>query len=68
VASIANIFGDIAGEEVEDLPWVVRLILLPVLDGEKGLLTKKITFYHHGDSMHLKNFLVIQIKLHDSTE
>jgi hypothetical protein len=25
--------------KVEDLPWAVRHILLPVLDGEKGLVT-----------------------------
>jgi hypothetical protein len=57
----ANIFGVIVGDEVEDLPWVVRHRLPPILDGEKGLVTEKTAFFHHGDSTHLKNLLVIQI-------
>jgi hypothetical protein len=66
---VLKFFGVIVGDEVEYLPWVVRHRLLPVLDGEKGLVTEKTAiFFHHVDSTHLKNLLVIQIKLHDSTE
>jgi hypothetical protein len=51
----------VVGDEVENLPWVVRHKLLPVLDGEQGLVTEQTAIFHHGDSTHLKNLLVIQI-------
>jgi hypothetical protein len=68
VTSSVNIFYVVVGDEVEDLPCVVRHILLPVFYGEQGLVTEQTTILHHDNSTHLKNLLVIQIKLQDCTE
>jgi hypothetical protein len=57
VTSGANIFGAVVGDEVEDLPWAIRQILLPILDGEQGLMTKQTAIFHHGDSTHLNKLV-----------
>jgi len=61
VTSSANIFGIVVGDEVEDFPWEKRPSLLPALDGEQELVTRKRLNHSPSDSDH------DSIKFEDST-